>query len=284
MNRLTTFRCFTMFCPTDAELADFLGDRLPPARNDELERHLDTCPECLARVAEIPADPRFLAALRHTPIPEKVPPAELIDRLEKLYTLSTIGFGNGAPVDPTKFASPPTQVAHYHILHQLGAGGMGVVYRAEDTHLRRPVALKVLWPWAARDPQARRRFLREARAVAALKHDHIVTIFQVGEAPAAEGAGTHLFLAMELLEGEGLDHWMLRHPRPRLATALRIAREAAAGLAAAHDRGVIHRDVKPGNLWLEVRGRRGGPVPDTPLLPDTRVKLLDFGLAVAADE
>jgi hypothetical protein len=161
---------------------------------------------------------------------------------------------------------------------------MGIVYRAEDTHLRRPVALKVLWPWAARDPKARRRFLREARAVAALKHDHIVTIFQVGEAPAAEGVGTHLFLAMELLEGEGLDHWMLRHPQPQLATAVRIAREAATGLAAAHDRGVIHRDVKPGNLWLEVRGRRGGQVPDTPLLPDTRVKLLDFGLAVAADE
>lgn len=278
-----------MLCPTDAELADYLGDRLPPARNDELERHLDACPRCLTRLAEAPADPRFLDALRHTPPPsEKGPPAELLDRLEKLCTLSsTGGFGGAdAPADPAEPVGPPAWVAHYRILHQLGAGGMGVVYQAEDSHLRRPVALKVLWPWAARDPRARSRFLREARAVAALKHDHIVTIFQVGEAQTADGAGTQLFLAMELLEGEGLDHWMRRHRHPPLALAVRIAREAAAGLAAAHECRVVHRDVKPGNLWLEVRRRRGGPAPDTasPFLTDTRVKLLDFGLAIAADE
>jgi hypothetical protein len=139
-----------------------------------------------------------------------------------------------------------------------------VVYRAEDVALRRHVALKVLRPGFARRPDAAARFLQEARAAAALRHDHVVTIHQVGEADTP--AGRVPFLAMELLEGASLESTLARRAVSP-AEAVRIGREVAEGLAAAHAAGLIHRDIKPDNIWLE--GARG------------RVKLLDFGLARA---
>jgi WD40 repeat protein len=141
---------------------------------------------------------------------------------------------------------------------------MGVVYRAEDPGLQRLVALKAMLPALAASESARQRFLREARAAAAIKHDHIVTIHQVGEDRGVP------FLAMEFLEGEPLDDRLKREGRLPLADVLRIGREMAEGLAAAHERGLIHRDIKPANVWLE--GKKG------------RVKILDFGLARAATD
>jgi WD40 repeat protein len=125
----------------------------------------------------------------------------------------------------------------------------------------------------AQDAAARQRFLREARAVAALRHDHVVTIYEAGEADGP--AGPQPFLAMELLEGASLEVTLARRP-PALAEAVRIGRELAEGLAAAHQSGLIHRDVKPDNIWLEAR-------PGEPGASATggRVKLLDFGLARA---
>ncbi len=146
----------------------------------------------------------------------------------------------------------------------LGAGGMGVVFRAEDPHLQRMVALKAMLPALAESEEARERFLREARAAAKLKHDHIVTIFQVGE-----DRGTP-FLAMEFLEGEALVDRIKRESKMPLTEIIRIGREIAEGLEAAHEHGLIHRDIKPANIWLE--GKRG------------RVKILDFGLARSAKE
>jgi serine/threonine protein kinase len=162
------------------------------------------------------------------------------------------------------------RLAHYRILKLLGKGGMGRVFLAEDVRLERRVALKVMEPDVARRPQARERFLREARAMAKLKHDHIVAIYDVGTDRDVA------FLAMEFLEGESLDRWLQRGGVPAIAEAVRIVREVALGLAAAHDAGLIHRDVKPGNIWLEAR-------PGTPAAGG-RVKLLDFGLARSADE
>jgi tRNA A-37 threonylcarbamoyl transferase component Bud32 len=140
----------------------------------------------------------------------------------------------------------------------LGEGGMGHVYRAKDPVLRREVALKVMRPEVAARPQARERFLREARAMAALQHDNVVPVYQVGEVDGVP------FLAMPLLQGESLDARLARQKVLPVDEVLRIGREAE-GLAAAHARGLIHRDVKPANLWLE--GEAG------------RVRLLDFGLA-----
>jgi WD40 repeat protein len=136
---------------------------------------------------------------------------------------------------------------------------MGMVLQAEDTRLQRRVALKVMKPMLAADGQARQRFLREARATAALEHEHVIAIHHIDEANGVP------FLAMPLLQGESLDDRLRRESLLSLLEVLRIGRETALGLAAAHAKGLIHRDVKPGNLWLEA--------------PAGRVKILDFGLA-----
>jgi serine/threonine protein kinase/predicted ATPase len=151
------------------------------------------------------------------------------------------------------------RLAHYRVLKVLGQGGMGVVLLAEDTQLQRPVALKVIRPEISRTPLHRERFLREARAMAQVRSDHVVTVYQVGQ------AGDVCYLAMELLQGEPLDYWLARVATPPLDEVLRIGREIALALTAAHARGLVHRDVKPANVWLEA--------------PARRVKLLDFGLA-----
>jgi serine/threonine protein kinase len=166
------------------------------------------------------------------------------------------------------FLAPPQAVdelgrlGHYRVLKVLGAGGMGVVYKAEDLQLRRPVALKAMLPTLAVSPSNRQRFLREAQAAAAVVHDHIVTIFHVGEDRGIP------FLAMQLLEGQTLEDRLQRSRRLPAAQVVRIGREIAEGLAAAHERGLIHRDIKPGNIWLEAERQR--------------VKILDFGLARSA--
>jgi serine/threonine protein kinase len=170
------------------------------------------------------------------------------------------------PTDPGG-PLPATQLGPFRLGVLLGEGGMGQVYRAEDIQLGRAVALKVMRPEQASRPESRERFLREARAVAALQHDHVVPIFQVGE---TDGVA---WFAMPLLTGESLERRLQREPRLPLSEVLRIGRETAEGLAAAHAAGLIHRDVKPSNIWLE------GPV--------GRVKILDFGLVRnvhAADE
>jgi len=150
-------------------------------------------------------------------------------------------------------------LAHYRVHRCIGEGGMGLVFEAEDTDLLRPVALKVIRPELAGSPQVAQRFMLEARAMAALKHDHIVTIYQVGQQRGVP------FLAMEYLRGISLADWLDRGHKPSLDLVLRIGREVAAGLAAAHRQGLIHRDIKPANIWLEA--------------PLARVKILDFGLA-----
>ncbi len=168
------------------------------------------------------------------------------------------------------FLRPPEQpggaflLGPYRVLGVLGRGGMGVVFDAEDPHLDRRVALKALLPEVAGNPAARARFVREARLQAKVQHDHVAAIFQVGE-----DAGTP-FLAMPLLKGLTLNDALKANPRPPLPEAVRIAREVAEGLAAAHAVGLIHRDIKPGNVWLEA--------------PRLRVKILDFGLARLSDE
>ena len=147
----------------------------------------------------------------------------------------------------------------YRVLQVLGAGGMGVVFRAEDPGLQRLVALKAMLPALACSPSAKERFFREARSAAALKHPNVVTIHQIGEDRGSP------FLAMEFLEGESLEDRLKRETSLPLAEVLRIGGAIAEGLAAAHAKGLIHRDIKPANIWLE------GPA--------GHVKILDFGLA-----
>jgi hypothetical protein len=151
----------------------------------------------------------------------------------------------------------------YHIVKALGQGGMGAVYEAIDTRLGRRLALKVMIPQFAADPAARERFLREARGAAQVSHDNVVTVYE-----ADERDGT-AYIAMQLLEGCTLEEQMRKTGAPPLSEIFRIAREAADGLAAAHEIGLVHRDIKPNNLWLQA--------------PTGRVKVLDFGLARPLD-
>jgi eukaryotic-like serine/threonine-protein kinase len=162
---------------------------------------------------------------------------------------------------------PGTRIGPYEILSALGAGGMGVVYRAQDTRLGRHVALKILPDAVAGDPDRIMRFEREARTLASLNHPNIAMLHGVEDPPAQPGGLRVRALVMELVDGEDLSSRLSRGPMP-LADALPIARQIADALEAAHDVGIIHRDLKPANIKIR---------------DDGTAKVLDFGLARALD-
>ncbi len=165
------------------------------------------------------------------------------------------------------FLAPPVRpgelgvLGAYRVLSELGRGGMGFVFRAEDTRLKRAVALKVMNEKIAATPYSRRRFIDEARSMAAVKHDNVATIYEVNE------IGGTPFMAMELLKGGTLETLTKEHRKFDYQKVIHYATQMARGLDAAHSQGIVHRDIKPANIWIEET--------------IDRVKILDFGLALA---
>ncbi|HSQ75157.1 MAG TPA: serine/threonine-protein kinase, partial [Bacteroidota bacterium] len=149
-------------------------------------------------------------------------------------------------------------VSHYRILEKLGGGGMGVVYKAQDLKLDRPVALKFLPPDLTRDPDAKQRFIHEARAASALQHTNICVVYDIDETDDGQ-----MFISMEYLPGETLKKKIERGPL-KIDDAIQIAAQVACGLGKAHEHGIVHRDVKPANVMITADGV---------------AKIVDFGLA-----
>ena len=148
-------------------------------------------------------------------------------------------------------------ISHYKILDKLGEGGMGLVYKARDTHLDRFVAIKVLPPEKVADPDRKKRFVQEAKAASALNHPNIITIHDIDQSEGID------FIAMEYVDGRTLDE-LIGRKGMKLSEVLKISIQMADALAAAHEAGIVHRDLKPGNVMVMGKGQ---------------VKVLDFGLA-----
>jgi eukaryotic-like serine/threonine-protein kinase len=261
-------------CPDAATLRAFLRGLLAGPRSEELEGHLTGCTVCCASARTLSDGDELVAAaapVADDDLPvwiaaEERPVVQGLLLRARALTPAPSSHGRGTEevlnelrprLEEPQAAEEIGRLGQYRLLGVLGAGGMGVVFRAEDERLRRPVALKVMQPRLARRADSRARFVREGRAMAAITHDHVVPVFHVEE------AGGLPFLVMPLLEGTPLSEQLDGGPMPA-ATAIRWGLDIASGLAAAHAKGLIHRDIKPANLWLE-------GVAD-------RIRILDFGL------
>ncbi len=248
-------------CPPDDQLSLLLLGRMDSGTEATLQQHLDNCVDCQQRLEQLAAPATF-----REDVARQLPASAAADGGH--HTVA----GRYGPVDPSDlwFLDPPAapeeigRLGPYSILEVIGTGGMGVVLRGHDPSLDRPVAIKVLHRHTLRDPMARERFLREARSGAGLSHHNIVTVYQVEEFNDVP------VLVMEFVKGQSLQAILAQGVSLSVSRILSIARQVAAGLAAAHQRGLIHRDIKPGNILLEQGSGR--------------VRITDFGLARAIDD
>lgn len=257
-------------CPEEEAYLRFLEGEVTVVEGEKLLAHLRRCQKCSRMYRQLPQSShgsnRSVGSSDNTTYLGDAPPGDAPSHRQPAPRCDFL-----APAQSTEEMG---WLGEYRVFEILGRGGMGIVFRAEDTRLKRPVALKVLLPHLTEDLTARARFTREAETAARLVHDHIITIYEVGEVPhpKEESVGV-LFLAMQLLEGETLDKRLRREHLLSASEVIRLGAEVASGLAMAHDSGVIHRDLKPGNVWLQ--HSPGKPLP--------RAILLDFGLAKALE-
>ncbi len=258
--------------PTDDDLRGFLLGTVAAERVEAIRAWLEADPAHGARLEGILAGDVLTDALTNRAA-DTLLAVECLDRLtlsvsQALETLSpNLTQTRSASPDSAHAdvagAWPPVRLGQFLIVRELGHGGMGYVFEAEDEKLGRRVAVKVLTPELAHKPVAVTRFLHEARAAAAVEHENVVPILHVGEDAATP------YIVMPLLRGESLQQRLKREGILSIAEVNRVGREVAAGLGAAHARGLIHRDLKPANIWLDA---------------DTgRARLLDFGLARLAE-
>ena len=252
-------------------LTSLLADRLPAAQLDDTCRHLETCADCRSELESLAADngiwddmPRYLRT-------DDIDP----DRTKSLLP-TNLPFDTGSPSTSLAIATVLDQLApsdnpamlgrlgEYEILEVLGCGGMGVVLKGYDRSLNRYVAVKTLSPYFASNAAARKRFAREAKAAAAVVHQHVVAVHGV------EGDAKLPYFVMQFVAGPSLEERINAEAPMDVKDILRIGMQAAQGLAAAHAQGLVHRDIKPSNILLESDVER--------------VLLTDFGLARAVDD
>ena len=263
-------------CPSSADLRELL-EGIAADSEQALVSHLDRCPSCQQSLEALAnPDSSFAVTLLEQPA-FKAPDSQsaywpALQKVEQALTLDTPAPSRSSREISLHFLDPPADGSHlgslanFNIVRVVGRGGMGVVLHGIDTCLERDVAIKVLDPELSKDEPARKRFCREARAAASINHENVVAVHQV-----ERDEGKDLpFLVMELITGESLEKKLEREGRLSLRDIVSIGMQTAAGLAAAHEKGLIHRDIKPGNILLEKSGQR--------------VKLTDFGLARAADD
>jgi hypothetical protein len=259
-------------CPSPEDLQALLGDTLPPAERQGYEQHLESCPACQEHLDRAREHGSVLQRLgRQLGDPTIVPPdLSLTQFLERLHQAKGLDqHPRTEPVD-LYFLSPAQRpgllgtLGNYEVEEVIGQGGFAVVLKAFEAALHRHVAIKVLSPAVAGSATARRRFIREAQAAAAVCHDHIVAVHRVDETNGLP------YLVMQYIAGESLQARLDRTGPLETVEIVRIGLQTASGLAAAHAQGLIHRDIKPANLLLE-----DGLA---------RVKITDFGLARLVDD
>ena len=262
-------------CPPIGRLKDLLAERLSPGEQARLAAHLEGCTACQHRVEGLTAGQKSWTRVANK-LSERPPsPGPALRKVMEELKESIEETTGGEPVFcadlPMGFLSPsdkPDQLGRlerYEVLAEVGRGGMGIVLKAFDPSLHRVVAIKVLAPQLATSGVARKRFLREAKAAAAVSHDHIVTIHAVDEANGLP------YLVMQYIPGPSLQERIDKEgPLAEMTEVLRIGMQTASGLAAAHNHGIVHRDIKPANILLEEGVQR--------------VKITDFGLARAMDD
>ncbi|MFL5327460.1 MAG: WD40 repeat domain-containing serine/threonine protein kinase [Gemmataceae bacterium] len=286
-------------CPTSDRLGHLLAGDMAAPEEVAVAEHLSGCVVCQRRLEEQATggevDPGVLRELSHDDHPPNDSAYwQALSRIQHQTIPETMAFPDGDTErsSPTSFLQPPDRpgsigkFAEFDIIRVIGRGGMGIVYEAIDPCLERRVALKVLDPQYAKDPLARQRFCREARAAAAVTHENVVIIHSVNEHSVSE-VGDLPYLVMQYIPGETLQQWLDRG-RPTIAEAVAIARQVSAGLAAAHRRGLIHRDVKPANILItqdeSLPASSGDPSNVVAMGALHHVKLTDFGLARAAED
>ncbi len=258
----------TSACPNRDQLQGLLLGELSEPESVRISEHLEQCSECQAHTLTGAAGDTLIKLVREAsgqPVSAMPPAVErVIAKMRDRSAVSELMVSEGtaridvsllgdvltellAGVSPSQGPDELGRLGDFRLLRLLGHGGMGAVFLAEDMRLQRQVALKLLRGKVALHPDGKERFLREARAAANVRHENVVTIYQVGEEQGV------LFLAQEFLQGETLDDRLKREGQLPIPEAVTIAGQIAMGLAAAHERGLIHRDIKPANVWLESR-------------------------------
>ncbi|TWU07841.1 serine/threonine-protein kinase [Stieleria varia] len=254
----------------DDELIAVLRDGEDAAEHKDVVEHIEQCPRCQKRFDELAAGAQDWSKARQAILNDDPCPENRVGSAKWDYSLRNEGPVAWTESMASQLLSPAShpellgRLGRYDVERLIGSGGMGIVFKAHDSELNRPVAIKILAPYLSSSGPARKRFAREARAAAAVVHEHVVPIYNV------ETDRETPFLVMHYIAGESLQGRIDREGGLELCEILRIGMQVASGLSAAHQQGLVHRDIKPSNILMEQGVERA--------------LITDFGLARAADD